>query len=108
MHELKSPLEIGWSKKRDKAALVGNIERIQAEDLASPSDFFGYWNLGFVDVDLDFAGLSDLVQCAGESPACQVAQAVDLNSFVKQRKHQVCKRSTVTPDRAFELQSLAY
>src|SRR5208282_229539 len=91
----------------DQLAFVGDIERIQAEQLARTSDLFVNRQRAFLQFDPNLRTLRDFVQRAGDSASRRVAHAANVATYAKHLAHQGVQGGTVALDLSLELQSLA-
>src|SRR5271169_1367027 len=71
--------------KSHKPAFVGKVERIESKDLARAVDILLDRYRPLVKRDAQPRSFSDFNQSGGQSPARQVAKAMDLQSCVEQR-----------------------
>lgn len=89
-------------KQADETALVGDVERFKAEDFAGATDEFGDGHGGFVDGDGELRGFGDFDERGRETPAGEVAQAVDFETGGKEGLHGGDEGGAVALDGALE------
>src|SRR3989338_734299 len=61
----------------DELAFVGDVERVQAQELAGAMDFFAHRDGGLLDADADAGLCGDFVQGGGQAAAGRVAPAAN-------------------------------
>src|SRR5208282_1712810 len=91
----------------DQFAFVGDIKRIQAEQLARTSYLFVDGKGTFLQFDPNPRTLCDFVQRAGDAASRRVAHAANVTSYTKYLRHQRVQGSTVALDLSLEFQPLA-
>ena len=91
----------------DEPAFVGDVERIEPEDLAGGGDGFADRDLAFVDRDREAARLGDLDQAAGEAAAGQVPEAMHIDAGIEERQDRRGHGGAVAGDRRLEAEALA-
>ena len=107
-HRREQALGVGGATDRDELALVGDVERIEPEELAGrarPARFTGMSLL--VDHHAAARLPRDLVQRRREPAARRVAQAVDAGHRRQHRGHEAVQRRRIRRDRGLERQVLA-
>jgi len=94
--------------EREELPFVGDVERVEPEDLARSAHFLGDGDRRLGDRDADAGGLRDLVEDRGDAAPRRVAQDVDVEAegFEKGRDHAV-QGGGVGRDRRSELEPLA-
>src|SRR3990172_6771328 len=97
----------GGGADGEEFVLVGEIERVQAEELAGALDFFAHRDGGLLDADADAGLCGDFVQGSGQAAAGRVAQAANRAADGEHRRHQGVQRGGIALDGAVELQAFA-
>ena len=100
--DLEGAVGLGGGEEADEAALVGDVERFEAEDFAGAADEFGDGHGGFVDGQGELGGLGDFHEGGGETAAGEIAQAVELEAGGEEGLHGGNERGAVALDGAFE------
>ena len=93
--------------KRNEAALVRHVHRIESQHLACAPNHGVDRNRPLVETDGDIRGLCDLDHGAGEPAARQVPQAMDIHSRRQQRSHRAVERSRIAEDVRLECESFS-
>ena len=86
----------------DDLALVGEIERVEPQNLAERLDLFADRRRLFVDLDRHLRGLGDLVQRRRQPAAGRVAQEAHAGRSGDQRRDQSVQRRAIALNRRLQ------
>jgi hypothetical protein len=67
LHRCQNTIGLGGRKNREEFTFIGDIERIETEDLAGSLDFFANGNLRFIEQHAHPGRLGNFAQCAGNA-----------------------------------------
>ena len=82
-HRGEDAIGISGRKNSKQLAFVGDVKRVETEDLARAFDFLADGNLRFVEQHAHPCALRDLAQRAGDAAARRIAQNVDVFARVE-------------------------
>ena len=101
-HGLQHPLGGRRRHERHQPALVGHVERIEAQQFAGGGHRLGHRNGRFVDLDAHAGVQGDLVQRGGQPAAGQIAKAMDVGAGGEHGFDQSGQRGTIALQRPLE------
>ena len=82
-HRGEDAVGISARKNSEQLAFVGDVKRVEAQDLARAFDFLADWNPGFVEQHANLCALRDLAQRAGDAAARRITQYVNVFARVE-------------------------
>lgn len=101
-HGGEQPFGIGLGADRVELALVGDIERVEAQELAYAQDLVANRHRRFPEPKADPRFVRDLVQGRGEAAPGRIAQRVEVGHGFEHRRDQPVQRRTVGPELGLE------
>ncbi len=105
-HRLQDGLGLGGRHEGDEPALVGDVQRVEAQESAGVRDRLGDGDGAFTQPDSGAGGAGDLVEGGAETAPGGVAQHVDVRGDGQHGGHQVTQGRRVAGDLDAELQAL--
>ena len=102
------PLRFARGNEADESAFVGDVQRIESQDLAGALDVLQHGNGAFLDFEVKARGFGDFNQRAGEASAREIPQAVHFDLRFDQIQDDSGKRRAIAFDGALEFKPFAH
>ena len=107
-HRSKNATRVGSRKNREEFTFIGDIKRIETENLACSLDFFADRNFGFIEQHPHPRRLCNFAQRAGDASAGGIPQDVNIFTFIQDRLDETIERCGIAGNFRLEFQPFAH